>query len=168
MEDDLKIPDIMATHSYRKALSYLLFSILVLVSSIVMTVLFTSDVSHQFRSQFSRHDVWMNYTAATIFGLVLLGGSILSLRAAIQNFFTARKLEKNGDSTDGIITNKWEDTFERRVLYYVSYRFHEDMEAWEIISKSLYRKLNKGCNVPIRYLEHDPSVSHLDREQLSV
>jgi hypothetical protein len=167
MENDLKVPDIMATHSYRKALSYLLFSILVLFSSIVMTVLFTSDVSHQFKSQFSRHGVWMNYTAAAIFGLVLLGGSILSLRAALQNFFTARKLEKNGHSTDGIITNKWEDTFERRVLYYVSYRFHDDMEACEAISKNLYRELNKGCNVPIRYLKHDPSVSRLDYKQLS-
>jgi hypothetical protein len=167
MEDDLKVPDIMATHSYQKALSYLLFSIFVLVLSIVITVLFASDVSHQYKSQFSRHGAWLYYTVATIFGLVLLCGSILSLRAAMQNFFTAHKLEKKGCSTDGIIINKWEDTFERRVLYYVSYRFHEDMEAWEAISKSLYRKLNKGCSVPIRYLKHDPSVSRLEYEQIT-
>jgi hypothetical protein len=167
MGDNLQIPDTMATYSYRKALAYLTFSITALVSSIVMTVLFTSDLSHQFNSQLLRSEARINFSVVVIFGLVLLSGSILSLRTALQNLSTAHKLEKNGHTTDGIITNKWIDTLERRVLYHVSYRFHEDMEAWEVISKSLYRKLSKGCNVPIRYLKQDPSVSRLDHERLS-
>ncbi len=167
MEENLQIPKIMATHSYRKALSYLLFSIFVLVASIVITILFMSDLSNYSESQLLQNETRMSYAAAVIFGLILLGGSVLSLRVALQNFFVADKLERNGRLTDGVITNKWEDTFERRVLYYVSYRFHEDMEAWETISKRLYRKLGTGSNVPVRFLEHDPRVSRLDCERLS-
>jgi hypothetical protein len=167
MEDNLQIPDIMATHSYRKALSYFLFSIFMLTSSIMMTVLFTTDLSQQFNSSLLRNEIPMNYPVAIIFGLVLLGGSIVSLRMAIKNYYIALKLEKNGDIAEGIITNKWVDTLERRALYHVSYRFQEDMEVWEVISKDLYQKLSKGCNVPIRYLKHDPSVSRLDYDQIS-
>jgi hypothetical protein len=167
MEYHQKLPAIMATHSYRKALSYLLFSILALISSLWMTALFTSDLSQHIDTHLARNEAWMNYVVAVLFGLVLLGGSILSLRTALQNFFIAHKLEKNGNQTDGVITNKWEDTFERRVLYHVSYRFHEDIEAWEVISKRLYHKLSKGSYVPIRYLEYDPSVARLNYERLS-
>jgi hypothetical protein len=108
----------------------------------------------------------MNYPIAIVFGLVLLGGSIISLRMAYKNFHTAHKLEKKGDLAEGIIINKWVD-IERRALYHVSYRFHEDIEAWEVITKGLYQKLSKGCNIPIRYLQHDPSVSRLDYERIS-
>jgi ABC-type uncharacterized transport system fused permease/ATPase subunit len=167
MEDHLQIPNIMATLTYKKALSYLLFSIFILIASVVMTALFTTDLSQQFNSSLLQNEIQVNYPIAIIFGLVLLGGSIISLLMAIKNYYVALKLEKNGDLAEGIIINKWVDTLERRALYYVSYRFHEDMEAWDVISKGLYQNLSKGCNVPIRYLQHDPSVSRLDYERIS-
>ena len=162
-----RIPDIMATHSYRKALAYLIFSVFTLIASIMMIVLFTTHLSDHLQAQVFQSEAQMNSPLAIVFGLVLTSGSLLSLRTAWQNFYIAQKLEKNGHLADGVITNKWIDTFERRVLYHVSYRFHEDMEVWEAISKSLYQKLSKGCNVPIRFLEHNPSVSRLDNEQIS-
>ena len=109
----------------------------------------------------------MDQSMALIVGLALLFGPLLSLHLAWKNFRIAHKLEKDGNLTDGVITAKWADPFERRVLYHVSYRFQDNLEVWETISKHLYGKLKKGYKVPIRYLKENPSISRLDHEQIS-
>ena len=167
MPDHQTVPNVMAVHSFRKALSYLLFSIFALIASIGMTILFTTDLSAFFHIQLLQNEGQMNRFLAIIFGSVLLISSLLSIHMAWKNFQIAHKLEKEGQLTDGIVTNKWVDTFERRVLYHVSYRFQNDIEAWEMISKKLYHKLSKGCNVPVRYLKENPSVSRLDHDRIS-
>jgi hypothetical protein len=167
MEDNHNFPAIMAVHPLKKALSYLLFSIFALLASIGIIFLFTTDLSKYLNLQFLQSESRMDQSMALIVGLVLLLGSLLSLHMAWKNFCIAHKLEKDGNLTDGLITNKWADTFERRVLYHVSYRFQDDLEVWETISKHLYRKLNKGYKVPIRYLKDNPSISRLDHEQIS-
>jgi hypothetical protein len=86
---------------------------------------------------------------------------------AWQNFRIAHKLEKNGLLTDGVITDKWVETFERGILYHVRYRFHDDLDVCESIPKNLCRRLSKGRNVPIRYLKENPLVSRLDMEKFS-
>ena len=109
MQNNHTVPDIMATHSYKKALAYLTFSILTLFTSIVMIVVFTTDLSDVLHAQIFQGEARMNSPLAVIFGLILLSGSLLSLRTAWQNFHLAQKLERNGQLTDGVITNKWVD-----------------------------------------------------------
>jgi hypothetical protein len=161
--NDSQISEISATHSMKDALSYLFFTVFMLVTSVVMmTVLWASN------SMIEGSDNRLNFAAIFFLGLVLISGSLLSLRVALQNYFVARQLEREGKLADGIITRQWEDTFECWIMYYVSYRFEEDTEACETISKSVYQKLQEGCKVPIRYLEQEPSVFHLDYDRLSV
>jgi len=167
MEDALGTPKIMATHSHNKAFSYLAFTVFMLIASVVMVILFSTGLAYEPGSQLAQNNTRMNLFAMVLFGLGLLGASLVSLAIAYKNYVPAHRLDKNGHLADGIITNKWEDTFDGRVLYYVSYRVQEDMEAWESISRRLYAKLDKGCNVPIRYLQQDTSVLRLDCERIS-
>jgi len=168
VEDALGIPKIMATHSHRKAFSYLAFTVFMLLSSMVTVGLFWSGLPDGPGSQLVRSDARLNLFAGVLFVLGLLIASLVSLAIACRNYLLAHRLDKNGRLADGIITDKWEDTFDGRVLYYISYRVQEDMEAWESISRRLYAKLDKGCNVPILYLQQDTSVLRLDCERISI
>jgi hypothetical protein len=167
MENALETAKTLATLSHRKALAYLMFTVFMLLSSVAMIVLLSSHLSHPFVSAWVQNNEHSNLVNEAVLGLGLLSASLLSLAIAFQNYLPAHRLEKNGQLADGVITNKWQDTLNGRMLYYVSYRLHEDIEAWENISRRLYLKLEKGCSVPIRYLQQDTSILRLACEQIS-
>jgi hypothetical protein len=156
----------MAAQSLKIASNYFKVEIAMLLGSAVFTVIVVNDLLLDYRK--AQAAGWQIFLIASLFGLVLLGGSTYSLLRAWHNYSLVSKLELDGQATEGTVTNRWVDTFEGRPFYRVSYRFQEDLEIWETITEDLFEELVEGRRVPIRFLQHDPSVSRLDYERISV
>jgi ABC-type multidrug transport system fused ATPase/permease subunit len=157
--------DAMAAQTLGVATSYLGLSIAMLLGSAILEFIFVEDLMKDGSMWLNAR--WQILSIAGIFSLVLLGGSLYSIMRAWRNYALVTKLETHGQVTEGTITNRWIDTFEGKPFYRVSYRFQDDLEVWENITEELFEKLCEGCNVPIRYLRYDPTVSRLDYERIS-
>lgn len=166
MDTKLKSSQTKATHSRLKAFSYLVFTVFMLSTSIAMVFLVSLDLSRSAGSQPLKNNPLADFILAVLLGIGLLSVSLLSFVIAFRHFFVANKLEKEGRLIDGMITNKWQDTLDGRVLYCVSYRFQEDKEGWDSISRELFNMLDEGHGVPVRYLIQEPSISRLAFEKL--
>ena len=103
-------------------------------------------------------------------GSVFLSGMAILILALVPLRYTkelkiARELDTNGVSTSGKITDKWvkkhrgENTSKS---YFVSYEFGESCGAVQKVSFLVYRKLETGHIVTIRYLISDPNCSRIE------
>jgi len=166
MHNCQKSPGAMAIFSSRKAFSYLIFSFLILIVSLGLTTWLWFGLNQNPNSRFIQENSHPNGFTVFFVGIGMLSASLISMTIAHRQFQLARRLEMDGHLIHGTITNKWEDTFDGRLLYYVSYCFQEESETWQCISQNLYNVLDKGRDVPIRYLKQEPSISRMDCEQI--
>ncbi len=99
--------------------------------------------------------------------LVVMGFLILALMPAryIKELKIAKELERDGMSTSGKITDKWIKKHRGKGTtkhYFVAYQFGDDYSAAQRTNSTIYKKLEVGDVVTIRYISSDPSRSRMD------
>lgn len=99
------------------------------------------------------------HVVTTLVGLLVLVLAVLSVR----KLPLARELDSSGITTQGRIVTKRSTTDEEGDRScYVAYTFGEGYGAQQQVSSAVYRRLQSGDTVEIRYLARDPNLSRME------
>jgi hypothetical protein len=92
-------------------------------------------------------------------GLFLVGLSIFIIR----DLPAARKLDRQGQTTEGKVVAKWTktDADDDRDCF-LAYAFGDEQEAFQKVSVKDYRQYEIGDAITVVYLPEDPTLSRLD------
>lgn len=80
----------------------------------------------------------------------------------VNQYREARALEKAGTLTKGAIVEKWVDTSEGRPIYHVLYKYRRSIKALQVVSESVFQKLQCDQNIDVLHLENAPHISRLN------
>ena len=96
-------------------------------------------------------------------GLVafLIAYPILLILQGISSYKDARLLEKLGILTSGWVIDKWVDDSEGRAIYYIRYKYLNQRNALQRVSKDVFQRLARNQGVKVLILEHMPHISRI-------
>ena len=159
MKKEKHLYSILATESAKQLAKNLIgiFLLLLISLSVVLFIMVPA-----FLNALEGEPAW----AMAIAGIILTGFIIVFpvflLTQTINQYREARALEKAGKVTQGAIVEKWVDTSEGRPIYHVLYKYRRSIKALQVVSESVFQKLQRDQNIDVLHLENAPHISRLN------
>ena len=126
----------------------------VLSSGIGLAVLVTTLLRWQDMGTLSTANI-----VIAVVGLFLVGLSIYIIR----DLPAARKLDRQGQTTEGKVVGKWTQTdADDDRNCFLAYAFGDEQEAFQKVSWKDYQQYQTGDAITVVYLQEDPTLSRLE------
>ncbi|GAB4404117.1 MAG: hypothetical protein OHK0052_26770 [Anaerolineales bacterium] len=121
-------------------------------------------------ANYAAPNVWFFVFMVAFSGLFVLVGVGL-LYGAFKSAMNARRLQEAGQFVEGVVFDLWDDTdSDGDRHYYVGYEFRaaptggltKTYQQGQRVDKSVYRTLQRGQAVRVRYWQEDPDVNRAE------
>lgn len=102
------------------------------------------------------------FSGSVLLVVFLIVFPIFLVAQGIYQYRNARALEQTGTLTTGAILEKWVDSSDGRPIYHVLYKYRKSIKALQIVSESMFQKLQCKQSIDVLHLENAPHISRLN------
>lgn len=104
---------------------------------------------------------WILLSGGVVCSVSLFVFPLFLIVQAIILFRHAHELERNGKVIKGDVVEKWVDTTNEQQVYYVCYKYLEDIYAVQKVARDIFQSLANSQKVKILMLEQLPHISRM-------
>lgn len=136
---------------------------ILIISLLMIEIILVPEVTRLFNSAMLSQNisVWIVLVGSLLLVTFLIAFPVFLVIQGFVYYRDARKLDRMGIRTKGLVIEKWADISEGTPVYHVCYKYLLDMDALQTVSERVFRHLECDQSIDVLHLEHAPQVSRM-------